>query len=1065
MRTIVLSICSLPAVMWAQATVNEAQESAIIYVDTAGSDTNPGTQSLPMKTISAAASVAITNNTAGIGTRVIINPGTYREAVAIKAAVNQTSAPITFQAATSGTAYISGAVPYTNWAADNQKAGAYTTPWPYQWGFCPADSSDAPLEQDIVKRREMVFVNGALMTQVLAATHMVAPGMFYVDEAAGLLHLWPPPGTNMATADVQVSVLPEILTISAAGAGSINGMVFRGLTFQYASPCRANDAAVQLSGKISNVIFDNVQFVWNNSEGLALNSPVANVTVMNSIANHNGATGFQAWRAKNVVWQNVEASYNNWRGAQGAYYSWNTGGMHIFSDHADTISGARLLYNQTHAIHWDTDDANIAADSIFAAENAVGILNEKNEGPITITNSTFCSSFSVAAGYAGFVMRNSDNTSVSGSTFYNNSVAQILVTGQAGGIPVSNWETGDNYNLITQNFSFNNNVVVGTGTQQVFKDGSLGGNDWNSFAATLRSDHNTWWSASDSTPFVVPAPAAGTQDTLSQWQSLTGQDGASVFASPAVDPSVACSVVADIPDLWLLVDNDVVTADASGTAVFNLETAGLGGFNGPVTLYLDGVSSIPGGTATLSSSTLTTNANAVLTIRTSQTTPPGTYTFSVIANSDAVTRTVTLSVVVPVNQIWISTNSLSFLNEPVNFSSDPQTVTLTNLGASPLPITPFTIASGFAQTNNCGIQLAAGASCAINVTFSPKSLTTYSGNLNIIYGSPSTTQPVALTGTTVGSGKVKFSVASLSFGNQVYLKPSASQNVTITNIGTGLMNISSMALTGANPNDFAQTNTCGPTLDVNQTCVISVTFSPTALGKRAATAIITDDGVNSPQSFTVTGSGTTAISYTPKTLTAFATTAIGSVSTGKTITVTNLSTATLEVAGISLGGANPADFTETSTCGAWLAGGASCTITVQFAPQASGSRTASVSINDSDPSSPQVISVSGTGTAISVSNKTLSFGSTKVGKSASKTVTVTNLGSAPVSVTSIAVSGTNAADFPQTNTCGKSIAGGTSCTITVTFTPAATGTRSGTLTITNADPTSPQSVTLTGTGS
>ena len=351
------------------------------------------------------------------------------------------------------------------------------------------------------------------------------------------------------------------------------------------------------------------------------------------------------------------------------------------------------------------------------------------------------------------------------------------------------------------------------------------------------------------------------------------------------------------------------------------------------------------------------------------------------------------------------------------------------------------------------------------MTFSPKSLTTYSGNLNINYGSPSTTQPVALTGTTVGSGKVKFSVTSLSFGNQVYLTPSASQNVTVTNIGTGLMNISSIAITGTNPNDFAQTNTCGPTLDVNQTCVISVTFSPTALNSRTASVGITDDGVSSPQSFTLSGSGTTAISYTPKTLTAFATTAIGSTSTGKTITVTNLSTATLKIAGMSLNGANPGDFTQTNTCGASLAGGASCAVTVQFVPQASGSRTASVSINDSDPSSPQVVSVSGTGTAISVSNKTLSFGSTKVGKSASKTVTVTNLGSAPVSVTSIAVSGTNAGDFPQTNTCGGSIAGGTSCTITVTFTPTATGSRSATLTITDADPTSPQKVTLTGTGS
>src|SRR5215831_8859598 len=167
-----LSICLLPVMTWAQATVNESQESAVIYVDPAGSDSNPGTKSAPKKTISAAASAAITNNTSGIGTKVIINPGTYREAINITAAPNQTALPITFQAATNGTVFISGAVPYTNWAADTSP-GAYTSPWPYKWGFCPPDGGGAPLEQPIVMRREMVFVNGAPMTQVLSLTQMV----------------------------------------------------------------------------------------------------------------------------------------------------------------------------------------------------------------------------------------------------------------------------------------------------------------------------------------------------------------------------------------------------------------------------------------------------------------------------------------------------------------------------------------------------------------------------------------------------------------------------------------------------------------------------------------------------------------------------------------------------------------------------------------------------------------------------------------------------------------------------------------------------------------------------
>jgi len=297
---------------WAQATVDESQESAFIYVDTAvGSDSNPGTQSLPLKTISAAVSIAMSNNVAGIGTRVIINPGIYREAINVAASPNQTSAPMTFQAATNGTVFVSGAVQYSNWAPDTQIPNAYTTPWPYQWGFCPPDNG-VPLEQPIVERREMVFVNGALMTEVLSISQMITPGTFYVDETAGgVLHLWPPPGTNMAQADIEVATLPEVLTVTALGARSLNGVVFRGLTFQYAASCRTHDAAVLLNGHISNILFDSDQFLWNSSRGLSMSRPVSDVTVVNSTANHNGAAGFDTFRIKNSLWQNVQASYNN----------------------------------------------------------------------------------------------------------------------------------------------------------------------------------------------------------------------------------------------------------------------------------------------------------------------------------------------------------------------------------------------------------------------------------------------------------------------------------------------------------------------------------------------------------------------------------------------------------------------------------------------------------------------------------------------------------------------------------------------------------------------------------
>ena len=89
---------------WSQAYVNENLETAFIYVDTVkGSDSNPGTKSLPLKTIGAAAGLAETNNQSSIGSRVIINPGTYREAVTVSPKRTSSTLPITFEAATNGT--------------------------------------------------------------------------------------------------------------------------------------------------------------------------------------------------------------------------------------------------------------------------------------------------------------------------------------------------------------------------------------------------------------------------------------------------------------------------------------------------------------------------------------------------------------------------------------------------------------------------------------------------------------------------------------------------------------------------------------------------------------------------------------------------------------------------------------------------------------------------------------------------------------------------------------------------------------------------------------------------
>src|SRR5437899_3142516 len=193
--------------------------------------------------------------------------------------------------------------------------------------------------------------------------------------------------------------------------------------------------------------------------------------------------------------------------------------------------------------------------------------------------------------------------------------------------------------------------------------------------------------------------------------------------------------------------------------------------------------------------------------------------------------------------------------------------------------------------------------------------------------------------------------------------------------------------------------------------------------------------------------------------------------------LTNSGTAPLSIATAVLGGANAGDFALASgtTCinGATLAAGANCVLNLTFTPTAASARTATLTITDDAAGSPQSVSLTGTGVTpptATLSATSSAFGEQRVGTtSAAQNVTLTNNGGAPLNLTGITITGAQAADFAFAagNTCPSgagSVAPGASCTISVSFTPAAPGARAATVNITDAAVDSPQSVSLPGTG-
>ena len=184
------------------------------------------------------------------------------------------------------------------------------------------------------------------------------------------------------------------------------------------------------------------------------------------------------------------------------------------------------------------------------------------------------------------------------------------------------------------------------------------------------------------------------------------------------------------------------------------------------------------------------------------------------------------------------------------------------------------------------------------------------------------------------------------------------------------------------------------------------------------------------------------------------------------VTVFNTGGATLSITGISVTGANPHDYSEQNDCGATLAIGASCTVTVTFSPNTGGTLTAMVSITDNAVGSPQNVPLTGMGLAVKITPVALNFGSQKLHTvSPPMTATLTNDGNGPLTFQSIAIAGPARGDFSESNTCGSSIPGHASCTIVVRFVPTQTGLRKAHVSVSDSGGDSPQRLSISGTGS
>ena len=191
------------------------------------------------------------------------------------------------------------------------------------------------------------------------------------------------------------------------------------------------------------------------------------------------------------------------------------------------------------------------------------------------------------------------------------------------------------------------------------------------------------------------------------------------------------------------------------------------------------------------------------------------------------------------------------------------------------------------------------------------------------------------------SAMATLSPAKLSFP-KTPIGQTASLNVTLTNTGTSTLNISDASVTGSYS---VQSNTCGTQVTAGNNCTFTIGFTPTAQGTQTGTFQLADNAVNNPQQASLTGVGV-SLSLSPTTLN-FGPDPVGQVTGPQTVTVTNVGTATVNLTNFTITGTATDYAISANSCGATLAAGTNCAISVTFDPIRKGVRNGKLNILNS----------------------------------------------------------------------------------------------------------------------
>ncbi|MCS7048993.1 MAG: choice-of-anchor D domain-containing protein [Verrucomicrobiae bacterium] len=321
--------------------------------------------------------------------------------------------------------------------------------------------------------------------------------------------------------------------------------------------------------------------------------------------------------------------------------------------------------------------------------------------------------------------------------------------------------------------------------------------------------------------------------------------------------------------------------------------------------------------------------------------------------------------------IAASPATIDFGSVIVGLTSTVQTVTFANNSTVPVFLSEVQVTGDFfIEADACsGQAILPGGSCAVRVAFAPSTTGLRTGELRFFDDATGSPRLVALSGTGVPPAPLVClsTSAALVFTNTAVgeLSTDSPRALVLTNCGTANLTVTNVVLVGQGSNDFSVVENCisGSPIPPGGTCSLNVSFTPVTNGLRSGTLRILASELTAPVTVALQGNGfiRTPEVCLSRTSLLFSNTVVGEVSGPLSVTITNCGTTNLVISGVSIVGANPADFSITgNTCGT-LTVGQTCRLDLTFNPTDGGSRVAVLTITNNAAGSPHSVTLSGNG--------------------------------------------------------------------------------------------------------